>query len=315
MSQVFQEKGECLVSEDPLKTSHTNTQVITFMVILSFICALILSLLASILSQPKEIAKELDRSKQMMIAAKVLSHDGYFLIENDKANYVPAKFEKDGFLVPGSIDDIPTRAELVDVYEKRLIPYLVDNTGNLTTFEKAGINKDKYLTDFKKSGYYKQPLKLLYAIMPNSEKKDANEKPIGYVIPVNGFGLWDAIYGYIAIKPDGDTVIGISWYDQKETPGLGANISEAYWQNLFPGKLIFQENPNGKTDFKTAPIGIVVVRGRVADVLGNSPKSKSAVDGMAGATLTGNGVTDAYKSVLDAYRPFFIKIHDSGSKG
>lgn len=315
MSLVIQEKGECLVSEEPLKTSHTNTQVITFMVILSFTCALILSLLASILDKPKEIAKELDRSMQMMIAAKVLSHDGYFLIENKKDEYVPAKFEKGGFLVPGSVQDIPTRSELVQVYEKRFLPYLADSKGNLTTFEKAKINKDNYVADFKKSGYYKQPLKLIYAVMPNTEKQEAEEKPIGYVIPVNGYGLWDAIYGYIAIEPDGETVIGISWYDQKETPGLGAGISEAYWQDLFPGKLIFQQNPSGKTDLKTAPIGIIVVRGRVSDVLGDSPKSKSAVDGMAGATLTGNGVTEAYKSVLEAYRPFFIKIHDSISKG
>lgn len=301
------------MSEEPLKSGHTNNQVIVFMVILSFVCALILSLLASALAEPKEIAKDLDRSKQMMIAAKMMSHDGYFLIEGKKGDYVPAKYEKDGLMVPGTINDIPSRNEIIEVYQKRLIPYLVDSKGELTTFKKAGINEDDYISDYKKIGYYKQPLKLLYTIMPNSDGKD--DKPIGYVFPVNGYGLWDAIYGYIAIKPDGDTVIGISWYDQKETPGLGANISEAYWQDLFPGKLIFQETPGGKTDFKTAPIGITVVRGKVAEVLGDSPKAKSAVDGMAGATLTGNGVTEGYKAVLSAYRPFLIKIHDENSKG
>ena len=45
------------------------------------------------------------------------------------------------------------------------------------------------------------------------------------------------------------------------------------------------ESPDGKTDFKTAPVGIIVVKGKVSEVLGNSPKAKSAVDGMAGATL------------------------------
>ncbi len=301
------------MSEEP-KKSNTNIQVITFVVILSVVCALILSVLASVLSKPKEIAKELDRSKQMMIAAKILSHDGYFLVEDKSDAYSPAKYSKDGFLVPGSIQDIPSRQELLEVYKKRLLPYLVDDKGNLTTFEKANINEDKYLADYKKSGYYKEPLKLIYMIMPNSEKSSAEIKPEGYVIPVNGYGLWDAIYGYLAIKTDGDTVIGISWYDQKETPGLGANISESYWQDLFPGKLIFLETANGMTDFKTAPIGITVVHGKVSEVLGDLPKSKSAVDGMAGATLTGNGVTEAYKSVLEAYRPFFIKLHDQNKK-
>ena len=68
-------------------------------------------------------------------------------------------------------------------------------------------------------------------------------------------GLWDAIYGYLAIKTDGNTVIGISWYDQKETPGLGANISEPEWQSQFPGKHLFQESPDGRTDFKNGASG------------------------------------------------------------
>ena len=143
--------------------------------------------------------------------------------------------------------------------------------------------------------------------MPNEISKES--KPEGYVIPVNGFGLWDAIYGYLAVATDGNTVIGISWYDQKETPGLGANISEAPWQDLFPGKKIFQESADGKTEFKMTPLGIVVVKGKVSEVLGTNPKSKSAVDGMAGATLTGNGVTDAYRDVLGPYRPFLMKLN------
>lgn len=303
------------MSDETPKTTYTNSQVIIFVVILSFTCALILSLLASALEVPKEIAKEIDRSQQMMIAAKMLSHDGYFLMENEKGDFIPAKYQKGGLLVQGSINDIPTRAELIEIYQKRLIPVLVDDKGDLTTFEKTNIDKDGYISKYKKTGYYKQPYKLLYKIMPNSEASTAEDKPIGYVIPVNGYGLWDAIYGYMAIKPDGNTIIGISWYDQKETPGLGADIASGFWQDLFPGKVIFQETASGKTDLKTAAIGIVVVRGKVSNVLGNSLKAKSAVDGMAGATLTGNGVTEAYSAVLSAYRPFFIKIHEENSKG
>lgn len=293
-------------SENPLQT-------IVFITILSFVCALILSVLASALAEPKEIAKDLDRSKQMMIAAKILSHEGYFIIPDDKGIYVPAKYES-GKLVPGTVDDIATRQQLLDVYRRGLKPYLVDEKGELKKFDDLKLNEDKYTTEFKKTGYYLQPNKLIYAIYPLAGETTSNEtKPIGWVIPVNGFGLWDAIYGYLALKPDGNTVIGTSWYDQKETPGLGANISEAYWQDLFPGKVIFQESSSGKTDFKLAPVGIVVVKGKVSEVLGSSPKSKSAVDGMAGATLTGNGVTDAFKTVLNAYRPFLIKINETNS--
>lgn len=302
------------MSEQQVSSKGENSlQTILFITILSFVCALILSVLASALAEPKEIAKDLDRSKQMMIAAKILAHEGYFIMPDDKGSYIPAKYEN-GKLVAGSVDDIATRQQLLDVYRKTLKPYLVDDKGELKKFEELKLNEDTYTAEFKKTGYYLQPNKLIYAIYPLTGENTLNDKqPTGWVIPVNGFGLWDAIYGYLALKPDGNTVIGTSWYDQKETPGLGANIAEAYWQDLFPGKVIFQESASGKTDFTLAPLGIVVVKGKVSEVLGSSPKSRSAVDGMAGATLTGNGVTDAFKTVLNAYRPFLIKINQTSS--
>lgn len=301
------------MSESVPREAPSNTRTIVFMILLSFFCALILSVLASILEEPKETAKELDRSKQMMIAAKILDHNGYFLLPTKDGKFEAATL-KDGVLQASPSHEIATNSQLLEIYNKRIVPFLVDKNGNSKTFQEVNLNYNDYLSDYRKSGYYKQPWMLIYKILPNSVPESAEPEPIGYVIPVNGFGLWDAIYGYLALKPDGNTVIGISWYDQKETPGLGANIAEAYWQNLFPGKHLFQESPDGKTDFKTAPLGIAVVKGKVAEVLGNSPKSKSAVDGMAGATLTGNGVTDAYRDVLAPYRAFLMKLHDKNAE-
>ncbi len=283
------------------------------MVVLSFICALILSVLASALAKPKEVARELDRSKQMMIAAKVLSHEGYFLVKDDQGQFLPARYNQ-GVLVPDESKVIASQEQLMEIYKKRFIPLLVSKEGEIKTFQELSMHPEQYVNDYKKTGYYKQPWMLIYEILGNHRDLKQKSTPEGYVIPVNGYGLWDAIYGYLAVETDGDTVIGISWYDQKETPGLGANIAEAYWQDLFPGKKIFQESPSGQTDFKTAPLGITVVKGKVSEVLGDTPKAKSAVDGMTGATLTGNGVTDAYRQVLAPYRPFFIKIHEASVK-
>jgi Na+-transporting NADH:ubiquinone oxidoreductase subunit C len=274
-----------VLSLGPLKES-SNGRTMLFTIALSFSCALILSLLASALAKPKEIAKELDRSKEMLMAAKILSREGYFLTKD--ASQKPA-----------------TQEQIIEVYTHRLQPLLTDDKGQLKTFKELNIDESAYLAAHRKSGYYKMPWKLLYAIAP----EQGQGKPIGYVIPVNGYGLWDAIYGYMALKTDGDTVIGISWYDQKETPGLGANITEAYWQDLFANKKIFQQSPDGKTDIHQAPLGITVAKGKVADVYGMSPKANSAVDGMTGATLTGYGVTDAYRDVLAGYRPFLEKLY------
>lgn len=303
---------------NPSSQRQRNIYTLMFMVILSLVCAIILSVLASALKEPQEVAKELDRSKQMLIAAQIMNPYGYFQVQNEQGKFVPAKVAQGGILEPAKEALFPSQEQILEVFRARIQAFLVNAQGEPTTFQKAGIDEQKYTQEFRKSGYHKQPLKLLYKIFPNpktGEKQKDREPPVeGYVIPVNGMGLWDAIYGFLAIKPDGDTVIGISWYDQKETPGLGANISEPEWQSQFPGKHIFQENSSGQTDFKTAPLGIIVVKGKVSEVLGNSPKALSAVDGMAGATLTGNGVTNAYQDVLAAYRPFLLRLHNEFEK-
>jgi Na+-transporting NADH:ubiquinone oxidoreductase subunit C len=280
----------------------SNAYTIGFIVVLSLICALILSILASALAAPKEAAKELDRSRQMLIAAKILDHQGYFLYS-----------DKEGKFVPNLENGKASGADILKVYNQRIVAWLTNDKGEIKSFKDLGIDKTTYENTNRKLGYYKQKWKLFYEVLPENSK-DEKAKPIGYVIPVNGYGLWDAIYGYLALEPDADSVIGITWYDQKETPGLGANIAEASWQMLFDGKKIFQESPDGKTDFNTAPLGITVVKGKVSEVLGSSPKAKSAVDGMTGATLTGNGVNDAFKAVLAAYKPFLIKIQQENSK-
>lgn len=303
---------------EPETTQFSSKGTILFITILSFVCALILSVLASALQTPQEIAKELDRSKQMLIAARIVSANGYFQIENSDGKYIPAKEIGEGILVPGSEKDRLTNSQIIEVVRRRIKPFLVNDKGEESTFEKQHINEQEYIRDFRKTGYYKEPWKLVYAIAPNPNpdgKISPNSPPIeGYIFPINGYGLWDAIYGYLAVKTDGDTVIGISWYDQKETPGLGDNIAHWSWQSQFPGKKIFQPSADGKTDFATTPLGIVVVRGKVNEVYGNSPKAESAVDGMAGATLTGNGVTVAYTDALAPYRPFLIKIHKAYQK-
>jgi Na+-transporting NADH:ubiquinone oxidoreductase subunit C len=317
MLQKYTAKGGGTVSELQRKPA-TNMQTIVFMVVLSFVCALILSILASALAEPQAIAKELDRSKQMMIAAKLLDHEGHFLIHSAANSYQPAQYVEGGTLLPALASSAPvaTSRQLLDVYAHRLQPLLVTADGQLTTFEDAGIEYKSYITDFRTAGYYKQPYKLIYKILqnlPDGQQKERTsiDHADGWVIPINGYGLWDAIYGYLALAPDGITVLGITWYDQKETPGLGANIADAPWQALFAGKRIFQGDPSGNIDLKTAPIGIAVVKGKVSEVLGSSPKAYSAVDGMAGATLTGNGVTDSYRDVLEAYRPFLLRLHEN----
>lgn len=302
---LFTILGENAVSKQP-----GNIQTISFVVVLCVFCSFILATLSSVLRPTQEKSEILDRSKQMLRAAKIFDPKGYFLIKNEDGEYAPAKFDASNKqLVKGSGEDLASAEEILTVYNQRIVPVLINQEGKITTFEDAGVNYDNYLEDHRKTGYANLDYKLAYRVLPNGGDLQAQAE--AYVIPVVGFGLWDAIYGYIGIQDDGNTVVGISWYEHKETPGLGANISDPSWQKHFPGKKIFVPSPSGETNFQSGPMGITVLRGKVEETLGDSPKAISAVDGMAGATLTGNGVSKAYKDTLTPYRDFFIHLKEN----
>lgn len=309
------------MAEQPSKRApHTDFQILLFIVVLTMTCGLILSIIAYALSGPQKEAKEFDQRKQMLIASKILNHAGYFEILQEDGSLQLATFDpQTKTLVPDEAAPKATDDQIKKVSELRIRPLITDAEGNVYTLEEKNLTLSEYLEQNKKTGYANLPLKLFYAILPNEEKAGdltaaevAKELKEIYavVIPVSGFGLWGPIYGYIALAPNGDDVIGTTWYEHAETPGLGANISEPWWQKQFYGKLIFQETAAGKSDLATANIGIIVVKGKVKDVYGTSPKAKSAVDGMSGATITGDGVTEAYHNSLTPYRNFFIKLNE-----
>lgn len=279
----------------------TLSKTFVFIFILCTSCALILSILAETLRTPQKNAKELYRSKQLLLASRILNYDGTFLLENSPAIYDPN--QKRLAFFKGSSPPKAKGNEILAVYYQRVEARLTTSDGNLLTFEEAGLDEKEYLETHAKLGYAKLPYKLVYVIKKNAPSNTF----YGYVIPVNGFGVWDAIYGYLGVAAGGDRVLGMTWYEQKETPGLGGEIALPEWQKQFENKLLFQESPDGTTDFARAPLGIQVVRGTVEEQYGDSPLAKSAVDGIAGASITVNGVNEALRSSLAPYRPFLLK--------
>jgi len=99
------------------------------------------------------------------------------------------------------------------------------------------------------------------------------------VLPVHGYGLWSTMYGFIALEPDANTIIGLKFYEQGETPGLGAEIENPKWRALWPGKLVY--GPEKEPQIR-------VVKGSVSD---STPNAEYKVDGLSGATLTSRGVS------------------------
>lgn len=118
-----------------------------------------------------------------------------------------------------------------------------------------------------------------------------------YVIPIYGKGLWDAIWGYVSV--DENMVVQGAYFDHKgETPGLGANIKERFFMDDFIGEHLLDANGNFK--------GITVAKGN-ADPK-NDNKTDNEVDAIAGATITGDGVTAMIKSDLKLYKPYFDNL-------
>ncbi len=118
-----------------------------------------------------------------------------------------------------------------------------------------------------------------------------------YVAPIRGKGLWDAIWGYVAL--DKDMVVQGAYFDHKgETPGLGANIKQRYFMDDFTGERLL----TNAGEFK----GITVAKGN------NDPKNLTKddyeVDALAGATITGDGVSAMIKADLKLYLPYFKNL-------
>ena len=99
------------------------------------------------------------------------------------------------------------------------------------------------------------------------------------ILPIEGYGLWGTLYGFIALEADTRTIAGITYYDHKETPGLGGEVDNPRWKGLWPGRLAFDD---------AGSIEIEVVKGNV----GPATEEPYKVDGLAGATITSRGVTN-----------------------
>ncbi len=118
-----------------------------------------------------------------------------------------------------------------------------------------------------------------------------------YIIPLRGAGLWDAIWGYIALKEDKNTIQGAVFDHKGETAGLGAEITQQWFQDRFVGEKIF--------DLQGNLVGINV--SKTNNDPNDSDKDDHEVDAISGATITGDGVTDMIIERLQHYLPYFEK--------
>jgi Na+-transporting NADH:ubiquinone oxidoreductase subunit C len=124
------------------------------------------------------------------------------------------------------------------------------------------------------------------------------------ILPMHGYGLWSTMYGFLALEADGQTVKSINFYDQAETPGLGGEVVNPNWRALWKGKKVYDDA--GKPQ-------LGLVKGVVDTAKAGS---EYQVDGLAGATLTSNGVTNLVKYWMSqqGFAPYLEKVRTTGGE-
>lgn len=177
--------------------------------------------------------------------------------------------------------------------------------------DEAAVSFDKYIKEqlsIKIDGTVDTDSDAFKLKLKKEVKKDDNEQRFPlyiakkdgktfYVIPLYGAGLWDAIWGYVALDGDKNTIIGANFDHKGETPGLGAEITTDWFQAQFAGKSLLKD---GKAGFDAGNfVSVKVIKG------GAKPGDDHGVDGISGGTITSDGVSDMLKERLARYLPYF----------
>ena len=248
---------------------QSNTYIITFSVILTVVLGLLLSGTSQVLGPMQKEAIALDNKKQIL-----------------------------GAVISGEEIAAMTPKEVNAYYESRIASTVVDINGKEVT-EQDGVAVTAETVDIAKN--YKKPAEeRLYPVYIYHSEGNADQVE-NYVLPLYGAGLWDAIWGYIALDTDMNTVGGITLAHAGETPGLGARITEPEVQSRYVGKTIFDES--GEL------VSVQMQKGEGKDYSDNPHQ----VDGMSGATITGKGVNNMLYNYLNYYEAYIESKKSSTS--
>lgn len=118
------------------------------------------------------------------------------------------------------------------------------------------------------------------------------------ILPVRGYGLWSTMSGFVALDKDFNTILGFGFYSHAETPGLGGEVDNPKWKEIWIGKKIYSASGDVKID---------VIKGHVDAA---TAEAEYKVDGLSGATLTSNGVRNLMKFWMgdNGYKSFLTNL-------
>lgn len=244
---------------------HSTSQIIRFVLIMTSVVALVLSFMNTGLKATHE-KNEATYKKRAILSA----------ISN----------KLDGKLADISDDQI------ADIFTNQIKQVAIKHDGSAVSADdivaagyKGGMAVDVDTGKEKKKAEVDQILPVYVFTAGDGNKY--------YIVSVRGKGLWDEIWGNIALEKDLNTIAGVAFDHKAETPGLGAEIKDnADFFNQFAGKKIYDDS-----GFRS-----VYVR------KGGAKDATYEVDGISGATITADGVTEMLARGLQYYEPYFKSI-------
>lgn len=230
---------------------------IGFAGLVCLICAVFVSVSAVSLKDRQDVNAALDKQRNVLIAAGLATEDEALTEEEVRARFGPIR---------SVVVDLDTGRELDDV--------------DAATFDQRQATLDPETS--KALGQNRAGLERIpnRAVVYRLEKEGRLEL---VVLPIEGKGLWSTLYGFIALDADLETIRGITFYEHKETPGLGGEVDNPKWKKLWVGRRAFGDNGDEPK--------IEVIRGHA----GPAKDDPYRVDGLSGATMTSRGVSNFVK--------------------
>lgn len=208
-------------------------------------------------------------------------------------------------------DDQLTRTEILDRFASNITPRVVElSTGavvdsvDANTFDQRAAMADparSMVAPPNAAKVLRLPrLALVYELRDAGGGDDVKS----LILPIQGYGLWSTMYGYIALEADTRTISGITFYEHGETPGLGGEIENPRWQAQWKGRRAFDD---------TGQLRIRVVKGAT----GSPDADPYRIEGLSGATITSRGVSNTVLFWLgpDGFGPFLEQFRRTHSEG
>lgn len=234
---------------------NSTRYTIVFATVVCVVCALLVSV-AAVMLQPRQKANaRLYMEKNVLIAAGLVKPG-----EDVSRQQVERFFQTD------------VRARLVDFATGELLP---EDRTNARDYDQRAARNDPGASRAappNNAGIGRMPTSGVVYLVGRDGKVEQ------VVIPLEGLGMWGTMYGFMALDRDASTIRGLTYYEHKETPGLGGEIGNPAWLALWQGRKAYDEQGLPR---------ITVIKGAA----GPPEKDPLKVDGMSGATITSNAIT------------------------